>query len=107
MSIDFKSNTLLQVSRNGQLTNVEFYEKDGEFFVFDREGNCYRNVNNFDLIERVQEEVVDTEQIRAPMPGVVTKVLAAVGDEIPKVSIIKGFKILIFIRVKLLPLWKL
>jgi hypothetical protein len=41
------------------------------------------------------------------MPGVVTKVLAAVGDEIPKVSIIKGFKILIFIRVKLLPLWKL
>jgi biotin carboxyl carrier protein len=87
LSINFKSSTHVEVARNGQLINVEFYEKNGEFFVFDTEGNCYRNVNNFDLIERVKEEVVDTEQIRAPMPGVVTKVLAKVGDTIEKVRI--------------------
>lgn len=78
------------MSRNGQLTNVEFYEKEGEFFVFDTEGNCYRAINHFDLVERTNEEVVDTEQIRAPMPGVVTKVLASAGDSIPKVSILTG-----------------
>lgn len=85
--MSFNSATEIQVSRNGQLQNVEFYEKEGDFFVFDREGNCYRNVNNYDQVERIKEEVVDTEQIRSPMPGVVTKVMASAGDSIPKVSI--------------------
>lgn len=61
MSINFKSSTLVEVSRNGQLVDVEFYEKNGEFFIFDKEGNCYRGVNTYDMIERVKEEIVDTE----------------------------------------------
>ena len=60
ISIEFKNATELQIFRNGKVQNVEFYEKKGEFFVFDREGNCYRNINKLDEVARETETVVDT-----------------------------------------------
>jgi hypothetical protein len=54
--------------------------------VFDREGNCFRTVNNLDEVERTKEAAVDSDSIRAPMPGVVTRVLFKEGDSVKKVS---------------------
>lgn len=83
----FKSASEVQITRNGNLQVVEFYEKNSEFFVFDREGNCFRNVNNLDEIERTKDTIVDTDQIRAPMPGVVTRILVKDGDAVKKVNL--------------------
>lgn len=82
---NFKTASEVQIQRDGHQLLVEFYEKNGEFFVFDREGNCFRTINNSDLIERKMDTAVDKDSIRAPMPGVVTRVLVKDGDAVKKV----------------------
>lgn len=66
--------------------SVEFYQKEGDFYIFDTEGNCFRSIDEHNLIEVEAEEVSDGDQIRAPMPGVVVQVNVENGQEIQKVS---------------------
>lgn len=61
MKAKFKSATEVQITRDGNLQQIEFYEKNSQFFVFDREGNCFRTINKLDEVERTKDTVVDSD----------------------------------------------
>ncbi|MCB0371131.1 MAG: hypothetical protein KDD45_17365, partial [Bdellovibrionales bacterium] len=69
--IDQTSNTTAKIALGKKQQTIEFYEKEGDFYIFDRQGNCFRSVDKFNQIERVAQETSDGDQIRSPMPGVV------------------------------------
>jgi len=70
----------------GRREVIEFYEKEGDYFLFDKEGHCFRTHSLYDVVEKSENEIVDTDQIRSPMPGVVVQVKVKKGDSVPKVN---------------------
>lgn len=88
ISIQQISNTKVKLALGTMQKSVEFYQKEGDFFIFDTEGNCFRSVDEYNLIEIDAEEESDGGQIRAPMPGVVVQVNVQDGQEIQKVSLV-------------------
>lgn len=86
ITIDQVSNTKANISLGKKSQSVEFYEKEGDFYIFDREGHCFRSVDQYNLVEKVEEEGNDGGQIRSPMPGVVVQVNVENGDQVKKVK---------------------
>lgn len=85
----------VSVEISGSVQTLTYYCKDGDFFIFDRIGNCYRSTNALERIERKNEEKVDTERILSPMSGMVVKVRATEGKTFKKgdvVAIVEAMK---------------
>lgn len=84
---------MLQTSVSSRLSDLTFYRKDNSVFVFDQIGNCFRISNSLDEFEREDSEtIVDKENIRSPLPGIVGKIEVQKGQKIKKVKkkLIKG-----------------
>lgn len=71
---------------DGKREVIEFYENGGDYFVFDTVGHCYRTHSEYDVVETLSQEVVDTDQIRSPMPGVVVQINVEAGQAVEKVK---------------------
>ena len=82
---ELQENTIL-LTLNGRQEEINFYNKEGDAFIFDKFGNCFRTANLHDLIEVSKEEIVDKERISAPMPGVVVQIAVNAGDQLEKVT---------------------
>lgn len=77
----------MEVLTNNRREFLPFYSKEnGDVFVFDSRGNCFRCENTLDNVEKVREEVIDTERVAAPMSGMVVSLRGVEGKEFKKVT---------------------